>query len=76
MSDYPFFAVIVCRKFASVTALSWHFRTRFPHHKNAAAMNCGTSPAGNRKIRLRPARTEAAVVAGVHIFPDVKPFIY
>jgi hypothetical protein len=29
------FAVIVCRKFAALAALSWHL----PHHKNAAAMN-------------------------------------
>jgi hypothetical protein len=29
------FAVMVCRKFASAAAFSWHL----PHHKNAAAMN-------------------------------------
>jgi hypothetical protein len=38
------FAVIVCRKFASGAAFSWHFpswhfRSEFLHHKNAAAMN-------------------------------------
>jgi hypothetical protein len=31
----PLFAVIVCRKFATAAAFSWHL----PHHKNAAAMN-------------------------------------
>jgi hypothetical protein len=33
----PLFAVIVCRKFATVAALSWHL----PHHKNAAALITG-----------------------------------
>jgi hypothetical protein len=35
----PFFAVIVCRKFASVAAFSWHFRRASSHHENAATMN-------------------------------------
>jgi hypothetical protein len=33
----PLFAVIVCRKFATVAAFSWHLL----HHKNAAAINRG-----------------------------------
>jgi hypothetical protein len=35
----PLFAVLMCRKFASVAALSWHL----PHHKNAAEVSV---PAG------------------------------
>jgi hypothetical protein len=31
------FAVIMCRKFATVAAFSWHL----PHPKNAAAINPG-----------------------------------
>jgi hypothetical protein len=35
----PVFAVIVCRKFASPAAISWHL----PHHKNAAGWLDGSA---------------------------------